>query len=989
MRATLLIVRRRVAARRAELGLSAAAVMVAAAIVGAVGVVSTISRQDYSRQRLEAAGPAATALHAEVGELAGEDPRPVRAAVERRLASFADVAGRPAVIDVLGPLAPRDEAGTRLVAFQRGPPAIRVIGGRAATRCSRTTCEALTLTGGARVGSVFRVGALRLRVVGVARVERWARPTSAGFGHRSFVLPAGTHLRGLDRDGTFRRTVAVRLDPERVRGVGLAGLAGRVDAMVARVQEAGLATRADGPVPLLRSLERTGRVAQRRMLLISAQAAILLLAFVAFVAAGRSAAARRGDDQLILLRAGRAQRLTVRVAEAAVPAVGGVASALAGTIVASVAVAHARDLDAGDMISAAVGLPTLGLMAALAVAAVVVVLAAERGRERATRTVAPWELGAAAALAALAWQTVSTGGLSADDVASERSPSPFLLLSPALAGLAGAAILLRALPVVLRAAERVGRGTNLGLRLALLGAARDRRRAAAAGVFVALTVGGAFFLLAYRTSLAEQTEDAAALRAGAPWRVVTSSPAPGGLTPVDRLARLNGSQPAPVLREAAVAEDRVGPGSQDLTVLGIRHDALPKLTGWRDDFSKSTPAALGERLGRATAHITGPRIEGDRLRVWVRGVLPLGLTISAFLAGDRFDSRLLANVDTRWRRVVFRVPHAWRGGRFVGISMAGPTGLSADAVQFGTLEQRFQGRWRALTAFRGWVPAAGFGVVLPQGFRDAPIRRGVSVSFYGPAFPFIRPGYRVPRVVPAIVSGRLAREAVDGRLVIRVRGERLRVAVVGTSRFFPGIVHGAERFVVADYDTLLTALDADRPGDATPREAWGVSGPSPTATRVREVAPGARLVTLEHERRAARRNALATGTGALLLAAAVIAALLAVAGQGLAARRLRRDELSLWREYEALGVRPSTAARSMGIRAVLPLALGLTAAVAGGVLASRLVGALVALGAAGEKPVPTIDSTIGWAQQAILLGSVALAAVVAARLGSRSAGGPR
>jgi hypothetical protein len=415
----------------------------------------------------------------------------------------------------------------------------------------------------------------------------------------------------------------------------------------------------------------------------------------------------------------------------------------------------------------------------------------------------------------------------------------------------------------------------------------------------------------------------------------------------------------------------------------VPHAALAELSGWRDDFSSSSPAELGARLGRRTAHITGPRLVGDRLRVWVHGILPLGLTIHALLRGDRFDARAFANVSSRWHRVVFRVPRAWRGARLVGLTLTGPAPLSADMLQLGALEQRVGGKWRELTRFARWVPAAGFGVVLPQALRDAPIRRGVSVSFYGQAVPFIRPGFPVPRAVPAIVSTRLAHEAVDGKLAVRVRGERVSLALAGTSRFFPGVVDDAERFAVVDYETLLTVLDADLPGDASASEAWGVRGPPPTRARVRGLLPRARLVTLADEQRAARNNALATGTQELLLVTAIIAALLAVLGQGMAARRLRRDELGLWREYEALGVRPSTVARSLGIRAVLPVALGLLAAVAGGVLASRLVAALVALGAAGEKPVPPIQSHVGWLAQAVLLATTGAAALGAAWLGAR------
>jgi hypothetical protein len=524
--ATVLVVRRRLAARRGELLVTAGAVLVAAALVGAVGVVSTVSRQDYARQRLEAAGSRATALRAEVGSAPQANVSASRREVRRLLASFEDVASQPIVADILGPIAPRDERGTRFVAFRGDPAGVRVAAGRAPRSCSVRLCEALALTGGSRPGRRLVAGRVHVRVVGVARIEGWARPAVSLLGNRSFAVPAGTRLHGLARDATSWSAMAARLDPDRARSVSPGTLARRVEVMVARVRAAGLNTRATGPAPLLRSLDRRGDVAQRRMLLISAQAAVLLLAFVAFVASGRTGDARRADDQLLLLRAGRAQRLTVRMLEAAAPALAGTGLALGGTVAVGAVVAARRGLSASEMIGDAAGPATLAILAGLAVLAVVVVLGAEEGRQRAPGAIAPWEVAAAVALAALVWQTVSTGGLSADDVAAQSSPSPLLLLSPALAGLAGAAVLLRALPAILRAAERAGRGAGLGVRLALLGAARDRRRAAAAGVFVALTVGGAFFLLAYRATLAGQTGDAAGLRAAARWRGGGGAPAP-------------------------------------------------------------------------------------------------------------------------------------------------------------------------------------------------------------------------------------------------------------------------------------------------------------------------------------------------------------------------------------------------------------------------------------------------------------------------------
>ena len=143
------------------------------------------------------------------------------------------------------------------------------------------------------------------------------------------------------------------------------------------------------------------------------------------------------------------------------------------------------------------------------------------------------------------------------------------------------------------------------------------------------------------------------------------------------------------------------------------------------------------------------------------------------------------------------------------------------------------------------------------------------------------------------------------------------------------------------------------------------------------------MVTTAAEREVARHDALAVGLDALLLITAVLAGLLVVAGLALSARRLRGDEQALWREYEALGVRPSVLGRSLVIRALIPLAGGVAGAVVGGVVATRLTASLVALTATGGSPLPPILAASGWVAALLLVGAVAGGAALAARLGAR------
>jgi hypothetical protein len=977
-----LVIVRRLRARRGGLALTGGAVGVAAALLGSVGIVTTIAREDYTSDHLRRAPPGSVALHAAVGPAQGSAPLRAAARVNAITGDLRDVAPAQLRLVITGPVAPADEQGTRLVRVVAG--AVGIVEGRAPRSCTLAGCEALALTGGAPVGQRLRLDALRVTVVGRARLAAWARPAHHLLGARSLVVPAAARLGPVAADAGVWRTTSALVDRSRVRAAHLGRLAGRLEAAVARIRRAGPNSHASGPAPLLRRLDERGRVAQRRMLLISAQAAVLLLAFVAFVASGRALDARRGDDQLILLRAGRRQRAAVRLAEAAVPVLGGVLAATALSLVAAVVVAHRRGLAAGGFVSTAMGAATIAALCAIAAAAIVVILAAERTpAPRSGWAPSRWELGAAVGLAALVWQTASTGGLSAADVAAERNPSPILLLSPALAALAGAAILLRLLPAFLRAAERAARGRGLPVRLALLGAARDARTAAAATVFVAVTLGGGIFALAYRSTLERQGDDAARFRAAATWRALAPANRAMGVTPLTRFADLH---PAPVLREPAALGDPTGRTDPNLTLLGIPHAAIPRLTGWRRDFATTPPSEQAAALGRHTAQITGPRIApaARMLSFWAHTVVESSVTMTVLLAGDRFESLPIANLSTRWHHVTFRVPRRWRGARVVALTFTGVSTIAQDGVEVGPIAQRGgPGTPAQLTSMRDWVASALAGQVLATGLVDAPIPRGVRISFYGVAVPLIRPGYPVPRALPAIVSSRLAKQAVDGQLAIVARGRRIPLDIVGTSDLFPGITTRPEQFAVADYATLLAVLDADAPGDANAQEAWGTSGLAPPRARVENLLPGGHMVTTAAEREVARHDALAVGLDTLLLITAVLAGLLVVAGLALSARRLRGDEQALWREYEALGVRPSVLGRSLVIRALIPLAGGVAGAVVGGVVATRLTASLVALTATGGSPLPPILAASGWVAALLLVGAVAGGAALAARLGAR------
>jgi hypothetical protein len=217
---------------------------------------------------------------------------------------------------------------------------------------------------------------------------------------------------------------------------------------------------------------------------------------------------------------------------------------------------------------------------------------------------------------------------------------------------------------------------------------------------------------------------------------------------------------------------------------------------------------------------------------------------------------------------------------------------------------------------------------------------------------------------------------VDGELTVGVAGRELRVRVAALASRFPTVLRTPDSFVVLDYDTLFAALNADRPGFATPTEAWFFGGPRPSAAHV---------VGAEPLRAELLSDPLARGTRDVLDVTALVGAAVAILGLLVGVRSTLGSERMLAAEYEALGVPPSTLVRSAQLRLLLLSVLGIGAGLAGGLLAVRLVGALVAVTAGGGTPLPSIVAVAAWAPAAALLAAVGAVALAAALVLARGA----
>jgi hypothetical protein len=995
--------------------LSAAAVAFAlggaAALIGWSSLAAALAQEENVRFRLRELPPDERSIQvayhlvpfeSRIGSR-GLDPK--ETAVSVLLSELADVREAAHRVQIWQPV----ETGVRLVVS--GDPAddVAVASGRLPSRCTRPVCEALALGSDFRPGDRVSLGRrANVLVVGRGTLRPEAFPTGPSAlpsipdpGDRALLVPSvGKPLAPLLTASGSSVVTTAPLDPDALHGSELRSVAGRVRSAIVRVDRGEALVDAGAPLELLDDIADRGEVARQRLFLIAGQGAALIVVFAAFAASARRDEALLLGDQLETLGASRTQVRGTRLVEALVPGLAGALVALAGLRLGAQLVAERRGLPSGFVASA---LPFDTLLTIAAVTAVgALVLAGSRAPGRRSRVgIGALEVAAVTALAFVAWQAATTGGLDPERIAAGQGAGPVLLLLPALAFFATGVLLLRILPLTLRLAERLARRAPLGARLGLLTAARRPGQVAAATSFLAVALGSALFSLNYEDTLERQARDEARFTTGARWRVVErstqESSGSSDVTPLTRFARASAERPSPVLRFDARLRERFASGaSLSLEVLALPSTLIPSLLGWRETFSGFTPAAIAASLRPRAVRLRGTALAPDvrTLRVWARGQAgrPPRLAVLHFLLPDeqRFAQLRMGVITPGWSRVSVRVPAALRGAELVGLEFPStflpPSGRDPGGfVELGRMEQRRPGRWSTVLSFDGWTAATPAGaiaqgsVIAAPFSKGAPVGHGIHVELTSSVLPLIRPVMGLPAALPALASGTIASSAVDGTVTVDLLGRQLRLRVVGRAQLFPTVLEQPTSFVVLDYDTLFAALNVDRPGFSLPSEAWFFKPQRADFAERLEAAPF-RLesaVGVEPLTNRLLNDPLAAGTRDVLGLAAVAAAVLAALGLLLAARSTLGSERLLLAEYEAMGVPPATLARSMQARLLVLSALGVAAGFVGALLAVRMVGAFVAVTGTSARPLPPIQPVVAWSGIAIVL-----AAVVAAGLAS-------
>jgi hypothetical protein len=222
-------------------------------------------------------------------------------------------------------------------------------------------------------------------------------------------------------------------------------------------------------------------------------------------------------------------------------------------------------------------------------------------------------------------------------------------------------------------------------------------------------------------------------------------------------------------------------------------------------------------------------------------------------------------------------------------------------------------------------------------------------------------------------------------ITLSVGDRELTLRVAGEASLFPTVIDRPSQFVVLDYDTLFLVLNADAPGTAVPTEAWFFRDQeAPFAAMLER--PPFRLQRAVGARPLEARllgDPLASGTRIVLLVSGLSAGALGLLGLVLATRSVLASERRLLAEYEALGVAPPTLARASQLRFVVLSVAGIAAALVGGFLTLRLIGAFVAVTGGGTRPLPAIVPTVAWLETMLIVGVVAVLGLAAVSLLAR------
>jgi len=624
-------------------------------------------------------------------------------------------------------------------------------------------------------------------------------------------------------------------------------------------------------------------------------------------------------------------------------------------------------------------------------------------------------------LAALAsWQLVHYSAPVSAGLNGAIGVDPVLVSAPVLALAAGAVVMLRALPAVVRLADRAaGRGRAITAAMAAWQISRRPLREAGPVLLMVLAVATTVVAVAQWSSWQRSAGDRAAFSTGADLRVTlppaTSLPM-GQVTSLTRARGVTGA--TPVLRLPLALASQVNG-----TMLGLDPRAAMPVAAIRPDLAAGSPDALLRRLEDRSGRY-GVTLPGRPVRLAITAELTGGQLAQPVLGLQVTDRYGIAyqltagQVPADGRPHVLSVPlapggHAAYPLRVTGVSLqylmparaavtetltiaslrtagspGGPLGpalpatplaspaVSVQASAGGTL-QNAGGPVRTLPGSIEvrQAPPAGTAMSFGTGsgeeslaFPGAHGRVPATVSFAAPA-----PGQGLPALATAAFLAATG-QRVGSTIPVTAGGVNLTVRIAGEVSAFPTVSGSA---LIVNQATLQQALVAAGALPEPVTEWWLRTGNGAAIPRgLAALLPAGSGVTDEAAVRASLlADPLAAAPQLAMLAIAAGAAVLAAAGLavGVASARERARDISLLR---ALGATRRQVRGLLCLEQALLAAPGAAAGLILGAVLARFIVPAVTLTSSGAHPQPPVIVQVPLAIPASLAVAVAVVPVL-------------
>ena len=886
--------------------------------------------------------------------------------------------------------------------------AAQLVNGKWPTRCDADRCEVVAIVASPNAETVAPIpgnSSLGLTIVGTAVAttdlllggQLQPDPTDV-----ILIANGVAQASELPDYELFRRTYAwqVPVAGEQLRSVDIAPLLAAVRSISSDVSLPGGIV--SGPEDELLSISSRTRITSNR--LVVPVGALLVLFFGVAVLAGLGGRADHQRTASLLRRRGatRAVIACFRVIEAALPVVGGAIIGAAVGVSLGGWIGHRAGLGGWSILRRSIGSDEIRRLLEVSVGVGVLILIAlslsdvlplHRNRRPVASDVAG--LAALAVLVVLIRRgSISTGSL-------DRVVDPTLVAVPILASIALSALVVRVVPIALRAASAASPRRWPLTKLTLAEATAQPLRAIATASLIAVTVMFALLTFGYASTLQLGSRDQAAFAVPYDFRLQLGSVLvrPQALAPKGGWSTLtSGTVGTDVLRRG-VAVRQSATNSQTVELLGLDPTTMHQLHGWRSSFGPG-PDELAKKIDQPAPASLGTRLQADATSIEFDGTGFEGLHTSA----------VIARVDRTWHEITLdeefgggvrtTLTPGDAGGELIGFRVAQPADVSARIehhIGEGTTSEAARAIDIVLSRVKT-VSASGQSTVVDLQVdrlraadatvavqADSSVR--VTGSLLGVAILVtpIGPGQDAP--LNAVVDPSTARTAVNGVIALETSSGTLQVRPTAIASRFPG---ASARFAIIDISVLQPALDLLQPGAGTANELWLAADSGTHERLLATKLDDAGFASIKVDRRSVRQSALATDplsvvTLLILTASALVAVLLGACAVVFGAAADATDDRPLLRMLALERVEGHRLVGMVAGKSLAALCLALPLGLVGGAWLLQIATRLVAVSATSGDPTPPLRLSVPWLSVAALSIGLLVILALGAVLGAASA----